>query len=94
MSKNITKPLKNKIDWDAVDSVPESDYNYDDAPEATLEFFKSAYIRVPNKTKPITMRIKADTLDFFKQKASHYQTLINNVLDAYVEAHKKQKLAH
>ena len=94
MSKNITKNVRNKIDWVAVDSVAESDYNYDDAPEATLEFFQSAYIRIPNKTKPVTMRIKTDTLDFFKQKAAHYQTLINNVLDAYVESQKKQKLAH
>lgn len=96
MRKTITNNVKNKnnIDWNAVDSVPESEYNYDDAPEATLEFFKTAHIRMPDKTKPVTMRIKLDTLEFFKQKTTHYQSLINSVLDAYVEAQKKQKLAH
>lgn len=96
MKKNIISNGKNKnnIDWKAVDSIPESEYNYNDAPEATLEFFKNAHIRLPNKTKPITMRIKIDTLEFFKKKTTHYQTLINNVLDMYVEAQKKQKLSH
>jgi uncharacterized protein (DUF4415 family) len=97
VKKNITKnvPNKSKIDWEKVDSVPEDEYNYDDAPEATLEFFKTAKIRMPNSTKPITMRIKSDTLEFFKKTTTHYQTLINSVLDAYVEAQKQKKtLAH
>jgi uncharacterized protein (DUF4415 family) len=88
---------KSGIDWDKVDAVPEEEYNYEDAPEAALEFFKNASIRMPNTTKPITMRIKLDTLAFFKQQTKHYQSLINSVLDSYARAHTKphkKKIAH
>lgn len=90
VKKNIIKNVnKSNINWDLVDAVPENEYDYEDAPEATLEFFKTASIRIPHATKPITMRIKLDTLEFFKNKTKHYQTLMNSVLDAYAEAHKK-----
>ena len=82
------------IDWKKVDAIPESEYDYDESPEATLEFFRTASVRMPDVTKPVTMRVKASTLDFFKHQSKHYQTLINSVLDAYVEAHKKGKIAH
>ena len=91
MKKNTIKNInKTGINWKAVDSVPEEDYNYDDAPEATIEFFKTASIRMPHTTKPVTVRIKLDTLEFFKKQTKHYQTLINSVLDAYAEVHKKK----
>jgi uncharacterized protein (DUF4415 family) len=77
-----------------VDAIPESEYDYDEAPEATLEFFRTASIRIPDTTKPITMRVKASTLEFFKHQSKHYQTLINAVLDAYVQAHQKGKPTH
>lgn len=95
MKKNtIKKPALNSsgIDWKKVDAIPESEYDYNEAPEATLEFFRTASIRMPDTTKPITMRIKTNTLEFFKQQSKHYQTLMNAVLDGYVEAYKKTKL--
>lgn len=82
------------IDWKKVDAIPESEYDYDEAPEATLEFFRTASIRMPDTTKPITVRVRASTLEFFKHQSKHYQTLINAVLDAYAEAHRKSKLVH
>jgi uncharacterized protein (DUF4415 family) len=82
------------IDWNKVDAIPESEYDYDEAPEATLEFFRTASIKMPDVTRPVTIRLKTGTLDFFKQQSKHYQTFINSVLDAYVEAHKKGKIAH
>lgn len=94
MKKNTIKNInKTGIDWESVDSVAEDNYNYDDAPEATIEFFKTAGIRMPHITKPVTVRIKLDTLEFFKKQTKHYQTLINSVLDAYAKAHNKE-IAH
>lgn len=94
MKKNTIKKINSGIDWKKVDAIPEEDYDYDEAPEATLEFFKTAKIRAPETTKPVTMRIKSGTIEFFKHKSKHYQTMMNAVLDAYVEAYKNNKIAH
>ena len=83
--KNITK-----INWSEVDAVPEDKYNYDDAPEITSDMFKNMSILMPDDTKKINIRIKNSTIEFFKKNSKHYQTLINSVLDAYVDSCQKK----
>ena len=84
----MTTTTSSGINWDEVDKVSEKDYDYELAPEATAEFFKTALVRMPSQTKPVTIRLKSDTLEYFKEHSTHYQRLINAVLDAYVAAHK------
>lgn len=81
-----------KIDWSAVDAVPEREYDYENAPEVTAEMFKNMTILMPDDTKKINIRVKRSTIDFFKKNSKHYQTLINSILDAYVES-KQKKIA-
>ena len=72
-----------KIDWDKVDTIPESDYDYEDAPELTEEFLEIAFIRKPTHKKPVSLRLDEDIIEFFKKTNKQYQTKINDVLRAY-----------
>lgn len=80
-----------KIDWDKVDAVPENSYNYDDSPEVTPDMFKKMVIMTPDDKKNINIRVKNSTIDFLKKHSKHYQTMINAILDAYVENQLKIK---
>ncbi len=81
-----------KINWDEVDAVPESEYNYIDSPEITADMFKKMTIMFPDDKKNINIRLKNSTIDFFKKHSKHYQSTINAVLDAYVNNQLKKSL--
>ena len=44
-----------KINWDEVDAVPESEYNYIDSPEITADMFKKMTIMFPDDKKKINI---------------------------------------
>lgn len=90
----MSKKHTTTINWDEVDSVPEDEYDYSSSPEITPDMFKKIHVLMPEETKKINIRIKNSTIDFFKKNNKHYQTMINAVLDAYVEAMKDGKIAH
>lgn len=82
-----TKSTK-KINWTKVDTIPESNYDYEDAPELTEEFLKIAFIRKPTTKKPVSLRLDDDIIEFFKKTSKQYQTKINDVLRAYKIAYE------
>ena len=71
-----------------IQSVQEKDINYSDIPETDVEFWNKAQVVYPKQKKPITIRIDIDTLQWFKQQGSGYQSKINAVLHAYAKAHR------
>ena len=64
-----------------------------DAPEHELdaEFWENAHIVFPavEGKEPVKLRIDREILAFFRSQGKGYQTRINAVLRAYVEARKK-----
>jgi uncharacterized protein (DUF4415 family) len=63
-----------------------------DAPEWTPEMFARAVARkglrpVPRKAL-LSLRIDADVIDWFKAQGAGYQSRMNALLRAYMEAHK------
>ena len=46
-------------------------------------------VTLPTPKPPISIRLDADVLAFFKARGKGYQTRINAVLKAYVEAQKE-----
>lgn len=83
---------KNETDWDRVDSLRDEEIDTSEHPEMTPEMFAKAIARkglkrIPRKQQ-ITLRIDADVLDWFKSKGKGYQSRINALLRAYMEAHK------
>ncbi|GHU21631.1 hypothetical protein FACS189488_00590 [Betaproteobacteria bacterium] len=69
--------------------MSDDDINYNGAPPLGEDFWCAAD-RVQVKKTQVTIRLDDDVLDFFKHMGKRYQTRINSVLRAYVDAHLKQ----
>ncbi|MEC4986191.1 MAG: BrnA antitoxin family protein [Oscillatoria sp. PMC 1068.18] len=81
-----------QTDWERLDAMTDEDIDFSDCPEITPEMFAKSVVRrgLPNdKTKTqITLRIDSDVLEWFKSQDRGYQTQINRLLRAYMEAHQ------
>jgi len=78
-------------DWERLDSMTDEDIDVSDIPEITPEMFARAIVRRglrPEPTKEqVTLRIDSDVLAWFRSQGRGYQTRINALLRAYMEAH-------
>jgi uncharacterized protein (DUF4415 family) len=75
-----------------VDALKEEDIDRSDTPEVSPEMFARAVVRhglkpVPRKAQ-LTLRLDSDVLDWFRKQGQGYQTKINALLRAYMNAHK------
>lgn len=63
----------------------------DDAPEWTPEMFARAIVKQGLKSVPrkamLSLRVDADVLAWFRAQGGGYQTRMNALLRAYMEAH-------
>jgi len=88
--KDILPP--SETDWDRLDAMSDDDIDYSDIPPLTPEFFANGVLRRGLKPlvrkNQLTLRIDQDVIEFFKQEGRGYQTKINQLLRAYMEAHK------
>lgn len=78
-----------KAEIEALMSMGDESIDYSDAPvmpDGTV--WHRVDLPTPENKTQITLRIDADVVDFFKEKGRRYQTKINAVLKAYVDAHK------
>ena len=73
-----------------VDALREQEIDYSEIPELGDDFFKSAVLRMPEPKALVTLRLDRDVLEWFKKQGPKYQTRINALLRAYVEAKKQQ----
>ncbi len=84
---------QSQTNWKKIDALKDKDIDLSDIPEVSIEKFAKAIVRkglkpVPKKTQ-ITLRIDTEVLEWFKSQGKGYQTNINNLLKAYVEASEK-----
>lgn len=90
--KKLPTSSKSLTDWVRVDEMKDEDIDLSDCPETTPEMFAKAVVRRGLKpTLPkarITLRVDSDVLVWFKAQGRGYQTQINALLRAYMEAHK------
>ena len=90
------KPISSKFetDWNRLDLMTNEDIDLSDCPEITPEQFAKAVVRkgLPQdkKKSQVTLRIDSDVLEWFKSQGKGYQTQINKLLRAYMEAHGSQ----
>jgi uncharacterized protein (DUF4415 family) len=86
---------KSRTNWQRVDAMQDKDIDASDIPKVSPEKFAAAIVRKGLKALPakqqITLRIDADVLDWFRRSGSGYQTQINRLLRAYVDAHQASK---
>ncbi len=70
------------------------DIDLSDNPEIPPEMFAKAIVRrglKPGARKSqLTLRLDSDVLAWFKRQGRGYQTRINSLLRAYMEAHQEQ----
>ncbi len=69
---------------------PDEDIDFSDIPELTEEDFARGVWRSGEPKQQVTVRLDRDILDFFKQGGRGYQTRINAVLRAFVDAQRKK----
>ncbi len=91
MKKRVTSK-KSKTDWARVDAMKDKEINFSDTPEVSPEMFARAIVRrglkpVPRKAQ-LTLRMDSDVLEWFRKQGQGYQTKINALLRAYMDAHK------
>lgn len=83
---------KSQTDWKRLKALKDEDIDLSEIPELTPEMFARAVVRrglkpVTRKSQ-ITLRIDGDVLEWFRKQGQGYQTMINSLLRAYMEAHK------
>jgi len=74
-----------KTDWKRLAEMEDKDIDTSDIPELDDAFFQKAEVHVPPK-QPVTLRLDADVLLWFKSQGQGYQTRINKLLRRYMES--------
>lgn len=87
---------QSKTNWKKVDAIKDEDIDFSDSAEIPMDKFAQSIVRkglkpIYKKTQ-ITLRIDTEVLAWFKAQGKGYQTNINNLLKAYVEANENQKI--
>jgi len=83
---------KSRTDFDRIDKLEDKDIDFSDSPVITPEMFATTIVRkglklVPQKSQ-ITLRMDTDVLEWFKTQGKGYQTRMNALLRAYMQAQK------
>ena len=87
------KPIssKSETDWNRLDTMIDEEIDLSECPEITPEQFAKAVVRqglpTDKKKSQVTLRIDSDVLEWFRSQGKGYQTQINSLLRAYMEAH-------
>ena len=84
----MNKP--SKTDWKRLSKMKDKDIDTSDIPELDDAFFQNAELRLPPK-QPVTLRLDADVLAWFKAGGQGYQTRINQLLRRYMESQESQR---
>ena len=82
-----------QTDWRQVDALSEEEIEESarsdpDAQPTEAEFWKNSTLRMPESKQLITLRIDREVIDWYKRQGQGYQTRMNAVLRAYMEAHQ------
>ena len=73
-----------------IESIRDKDIDYSDIPETDAAFWAKAELVQPDRTRPVTLRIKKSVLKYFQAGGKRgYQSRINAVLESYVRARKR-----
>ncbi len=91
MSK-VSTSKQSLTDWKRLDALQDEDIELSEVPEITPEMFARAVVRrglqPPPPKQQITIRLDYDVLKWFRAQGEGYQTRINALLRAYMEAHQ------
>ena len=86
---------RGKTDWARVDAISDREIENaakadpDAAPILDKNWFKQAKVVLPERKVPISLRMDREVVEWFKAHGRRYQSRMNAVLKAYVQAHRK-----
>lgn len=84
-----------RTDWKRIDRMRDEDIDYSDIPPLSPEDFARSAVRWGTAGRApkeqITLRLDADVLGWFRARGKGYQTQINLLLRAYMEAHSNRQ---
>lgn len=90
--KKAATSKKSRTDWARVDALKDEDIDLSDTPEVSPQMFARAIVRRGLGPRPrkaqLTLRVDSDVLEWFRKQGQGYQTKINALLRAYMDAHK------
>ena len=79
-------------DWERLDALQDEDIDLSEVPELTPEMFAKAVVerglKPTSNKQQLTIRLDNDVLEWFRAQGRGYQTKINALLRAYMEAHE------
>ena len=81
--KSIASDLKK------VDATTDKEIDYTESPELDESFLSRPLVTLPKKKELVSIRLDADVVEWFRGEGKGYQTKINDLLRAYVNARKK-----
>jgi uncharacterized protein (DUF4415 family) len=79
-----------QTDWKRLSEMDDAEIDTRDIPELDDAFFQNAELHLPPK-QPVTLRLDADVLIWFKSQGQGYQTRINKLLRRYMESQQAQR---
>ncbi|MEA3440203.1 MAG: BrnA antitoxin family protein [Chloroflexota bacterium] len=84
---------KSRTDWERLSAMADQDIDLSDIPEIPVEVFAQTVVRHGLESTPkkeqITIRVDRDVLNWFRSQGKGYQTRINALLRAFMEAHQR-----
>jgi uncharacterized protein (DUF4415 family) len=86
---------RGRTDWARVEALTDRQIKSairsdpDAAPILDEKWFAKAKLVMPERKEPVSLRIDREVVDWFKSHGARYQSRMNAVLKAYVEAHRK-----
>jgi uncharacterized protein (DUF4415 family) len=88
--ENSTK--QSQTNWAKIDAIPDEDIDFTDCPEITDEMWATGVLRKGSKSVSTnsqeTLTVDGDVIEFFKAREPDYKAKINQLLRAYMEAHR------
>jgi uncharacterized protein (DUF4415 family) len=91
--KQTSTIKKSETDWERLNAMEDKDIDFSDIPRLTPEQFAKGVLM--KGLKPVdrkillSLRVDQDVLEWFKAQGAGYQTKMNQLLRAYMEAHQK-----
>lgn len=93
MKKKITTKTYG-TDMERLKAMTNDEIDFSDIPRTTPEFWARGIVRKGLKPvvrkNQLTLRIDQDVIEFFRTQGQGYQTKINQLLRAYMEAHNSK----
>ncbi|RJP30109.1 MAG: hypothetical protein C4527_10405 [Candidatus Omnitrophota bacterium] len=84
---------KSLTDWDRIDALTDEEIDFSDCSEITPEMFEQAVVRRGSISNPkkekLSLQVDSDVAAWFKEQGQGYQSRINALLRAYMDAHQR-----